>query len=555
MARMSAGQALIQSLRAQGVDTIFGIISSHTLEIFDALYDHQDAIRFISARNEQAAAMMADGYARVTGRPGVCLTSTGPGAANSMGGIGEAFSASSAVLTITSTAEEQLYARGLGTMHETKDQLGMLSTVTQHSVHVSRPEETAERVGEAFELFHSRRPRPIAIEIPADIQGQEAELTIPAPVQVAAPAADAAAVDAAAAILLAGGRVGVLAGTGVHRSGAAQALTRLVERLGAPVFTTANGKGAIAEDHPLSLGMYGGESNFPPGGLEDPRQTFANSLDVLLVVGSSLSYFRAKLQGLRQPPQLIHLDIDPEPIGMLYYAAVRLVGDAKTVLGQLSAALEDKVGHGDCGDREESGFAREVGEVRGKIREYKRLTMPNETKIMEAIRAATARDAIFVGDVGVCNHRGANYCLDIYEQRSYMIPAWGGLGFGLPAAAGAKAGMPDRQVICITGDGGFQFNIQELGSCVQYGLWPVVLVFNDDAWGLLRYYQKNRGGGRYIASDLRNPDFRRLAEAYGARGEQVTSLPALIQALERALEAETVTVIDVKTPDGFAYFG
>ena len=145
MARMSAAQALIQSLRAQGVDTIFGIISSHTLEIFDALYDHQDAIRFISARNEQAAAMMADGYARVTGRPGVCLTSTGPGAANSMGGIGEAFSASSAVLTITSTAEEQLYERGLGTMHETKDQLGMLSTVTQHSVHVSQPEETAER--------------------------------------------------------------------------------------------------------------------------------------------------------------------------------------------------------------------------------------------------------------------------------------------------------------------------------------------------------------------------------------------------------------------------
>ncbi len=555
MARMSAAQALIQSLRAQGVDTIFGIISSHTMEIFDALYDHQDAIRFISARNEQAAAMMADGYARVTGRPGVCLTSTGPGAANSMGGIGEAYSASSAVLTITSTAEEQLYERGLGTMHETKDQLGMLSTVTQHSVHVSRPEETAERVGETFQLFHSRRPRPIAIELPADVQGQKADMTIPGPALHAAAAADAAAVEAAAAILLAGGRVGVLAGTGVHRSGAAQALTRLVERLGAPVFTTANGKGAIAEDHPLSLGMYGGESNFPPGGLEDPRQTLANSLDVLLVVGSSLSYFRAKLQGLRQPPQLIHLDIDSEPIGMLYSAAVRLVGDAKAVLGQLSAALEDKVGRGDCGDREESGFATEVGEVREKIREYKRLTMPNETKIMEAIRAVTARDAIFVGDVGVCNHRGANYCLDIYEQRSYMIPAWGGLGFGLPAAAGAKAGMPDRQVVCITGDGGFQFNIQELGSCVQYGLWPVVLVFNDDAWGLLRYYQKNRGGGRYIASDLRNPDFRSLAEAYGARGERVTSLPELVQAMERALEAETITVIDVKTPDGFANFG
>ena len=548
MAKMSAARALVESLRAQGVDTIFGIISSHTLDIFDALYDHQDAIRFISARHEHAAAMMADGYARATGKPGVCLTSTGPGAANSMGGLGEAYFASSAVLTITSTPEEQLYERGLGTMHETKDQLGMLSTVAQHCVHICRPQETPARVHEAFERFQGRRPRPIAIEIPVDIQGQEADMTIPEPAQVAAAAADPASVDTAASILSGGARIGVLAGTGVHRAGAARELTRLVERLGVPVFTTANGKGAIAEDHPQSLGMYGGEYNFPPGGLDDPRQIFANSLDVLLVVGSSLSYFRAKSQGLRQPPQLIHLDIDSESIGKWYTAAVSLVGDAATVLGQLNAALEDRL------DRQESAFVREVREVRSRIREYKRQTMPNETKIMETIRAVTDRDAIFVGDVGVCNHRGANYCLDIYAQRSYIAPAWGGLGFGLPAAAGVKAGAPDRQVVCITGDGGVQFNIQELGTCVQYGLRPVILVFNDNAWGLLRYYQKIRSNGRYIASDLRGPDFTQLAEAYGARGVQVASLADMAQALEAALKAETITVIDVKTPAGFAQF-
>lgn len=554
MARMTAARALVETLRAQGVDTIFGIISSHTMEIFDALYDHQDAIRFISTRHEQAAAMMADGYARVTGKPGVCLTSTGPGAANSMGGLGEAYDASSPVLTITSSAEEQLYERGLGTMHETKDQMGMLSTVTQQSVHIGRAQETPARVQEAFGLFCSRRPRPIAIEMPADVQGQEAEMTIPGPVQHPAPSADAAAVEEAAELLLAGKRVGVLAGTGVHRSGAGQALTRLVERLGAPVFTTAGGKGAIAEDHELSLGMYGGEYNFPPGGLEDPRQTFANSLDVLLVAGSSLSYFRAKSQGLRQPRRLIHLDIDAEPMDKWYTAAVRLVGDAKTVLEQLNAAVAERADSGQSASGKEAGFAGEVGEVRERIRAYKRKTMPNETEIMEAIRGAVSRDAIFVGDVGICNHRGANYCLEIYGQRSYLSPAWGGLGFGFPAAAGAKAGVPDRQVICITGDGGFQFNIQELGTCVQYGLRPVVLVFNDDAWGLLRHYQKSRGNGRYIASDLRNPDFARLAETYGAWGAQARSLPELVQALERALEADTAAVIDVKTPEGFANF-
>ena len=554
MARMTAARALVESLRAQGVDTIFGIISSHTMEIFDALYDHQDAIRFISTRHEQAAAMMADGYARVTGKPGVCLTSTGPGAANSMGGLGEAYAASSPVLTITSSAEEELYERGLGTMHETKNQLEMLETVTQHSVHISRPEEAPEQVREAFTCFQGRRQRPIAIEIPSDVQAQEAEMTVPGPVRVAAPAADAAAVEAAAEILSAGRRVGVMAGAGVHRSGAGRELTRLVERLGAPVFTTANGKGAIPEDHPLSLGMYGGEYNFPPGGLEDPRQTFADSLDVLLVVGSSLSYFRAKSQGLRQPLQLIHLDIDAAPMDKWYATTVRLVGDARTVLEQLNGALADKAGSDKTVNGIEKDFAAEVRAVRESIREYKRQTLPNETKIMEAVREATDRDAVFVGDVGVCNHRGANYCLEVYEERSYLIPAWGGLGFGLPAAAGAKAGVPERQVICITGDGGFQFNIQELGTCVQYELRPVVLVFNDDAWGLLRYYQQSRGNGRFIASDLRNPDFTRLAEAYGACGERVTSLPEMVQALERALEAETVTVIDVKTPLGFANF-
>ena len=530
MAKMSAARALVESLRAQGVDTIFGIISSHTMDIFDALYDNQD------------------GYARATGRPGVCLTSTGPGAANSMGGLGEAYFASSPVLTITSTPDDQLYERGLGTMHETKDQMGMLSTVAQHCVHISRPQETPECVRAAFERFQSRRPRPTVIEIPVDVQGQEADMTIPEPVQVAATAADPAAVDAAAAILVAGKRVGVLAGTGVHRSGAERELTCLVERLGVPVFTTANGKGAISEDHPLSLGMYGGEYNFPPGGLDDPRQILANSLDVLLVVGSSLSYFRAKSQGLRQPPQLIHLDIDCEAIGKWYDTAVSLVGDAATVLEQLNIALADRV------ERRQAAYTREVREVRNKIKAYKRRTMPNETKIMEAIRAVTDRDAFFVGDVGVCNHRGANYCLDVYQQRSYIAPAWGGLGFGLPAAAGVKAGAPDRQVVCITGDGGVQFNIQELGTCVQYGLRPIVLVFNDNAWGLLRYYQQNRYNGRHIASDLRSPDFARLAEAYGAHGVQAASLPEMAQALEAALKAETITVIDVKTPAGFANF-
>ncbi len=452
------------------------------------------------------------------------------------------------MLSVTSTAEEELYERGLGTIHETRDQLGMLSSVTRIAFHVNRPGEVPARIGAAFELFAGARPRPVAIEIPVDVQGQEAEVEIPQAVEVAAPAADPALVERAAGLLRAGGRAGVLAGTGVHRSGAAAELRRLVERLGLPVFTTANGKGSIPEDHPLSLGMYGGEYDFPPGGHEDPRQTFANSLDTLLAVGSSLSWFRVKSQGLEQPANLIHLDIDAEPMGKWYDTSVRLVGDAGTVLRQLYDAI---AAHS---PRPNPGFASEVERVRDAIREFKGRTMPCETRIMATVRAAAARDAIFSGDVGICNHRGANYCLDALGQRSYMTPAWGGLGFGLPAAIGAKAGAPDRQVICITGDGGFQFNIQELGTCVQYGLDPVILLFNDNAWGLLRQYQQRRDE-RYIASNLRNPDFTRLAEAYGARGLRAGSLAELGPALQTALNSGVVTVVEVPTPDGFANFG
>ena len=549
MARLKAGQAVVESLRAQGVDTIFGIISTHMIEVYDALFDHKEEIRFISTRHEHAAALMADGYARVTGKPGICFTSTGPGAANSMGGMGEAYLSSSPVLNITSTAEEQMYGRGLGTIHETKDQLGMFTAVTQWNCHVSHPEDTADRIYEAFERFQTRRPQPIEIEIPVDVQGQVAELEIPQMRQFAPPGADPALVEKAAQLLLSGKRVGVLAGTGVHRSGATQELTHLVETLGIPVFTTAGGKGSIPEDNPLCLGLYGGEElSFPPGKVQDPLKPFVNSLDVVLVVGSSLSHFRVKSQGLEQPPNLIHVDIDGESIGKWYDSTVSLVGDAKTVLRQLNSAMDGKPA------QLAGGFDGQIGEVKGNISDYRWQVLPNEMKTMQAIRGVAARDAIFTGDVAMSVGRGANYCLQAYGPRTYMTSGWGGLGFAFPAAAGAKAGFPERQVICMTGDGGFQFNIQEIGTCVEYGLNPVVLVFNDNAWGVLRYFQRTRYDGRYIANDLRNPNFTKLAEAYGANGVQVSSLKELVPALESALKSDTITIIDVMTPDGFANF-
>ena len=380
-----------------------------------------------------------------------------------------------------------------------------------------------------------------------DVQGQLGEMEVPYILEQAPPEADPASLQRASQLLLSGRRVAVLAGTGVHRSSATAELTRLAETMGIPVFTTPEGKGAMPEDHPLCLGVHGGMTS-RANTIEDPLQAFLDRLDTLLVVGCSLSIARTKDRGLRLPGNLVHVDIDGESIGKVYETAVGVVGDAKVVLKQINSAIKGRPAG------LEAGFDGESRALKKTILETRWRMMPNQMKTMEAIREVAARDAIFAGRRQRRVHRGANYCLPIYEPRAYMISHWGGLGFAFPAALGAKAALPGRQVVCLTGDGGFQFNMQELGTCVQYGLNPVVLVFNDNAWGVLKSVQKNHYDGRYIASELQNPDFARLAQAYGANGVRVASLRELVAALESALKSDTVTVIDVRTPQGFANF-
>lgn len=546
MAQLKGSQALFRSLEAQGVDVIFGLIGAHTMELFDALYDFQGSIRLITTRDERAAALMADGYGRSTGRPGVCLTSTGPGAANAMSGLGEAYFSFSPVLHITSTAEEHLYGRALGANHETADQQGMMAAVSQWSHHVERADEVPDRVYEAFRRFHTQRPQPISIEVPANVQAQVAEVEVPAVRDFTKPQGDPGAIEKAVALLLAGRRVAIWAGTGVDRADGSPELLALAAILGVPVLTTPGGKPAIAADHPLNVGVLGG-----PGGFTDaeyPLKAFLAGLDTLLVVGSSLRYTSTKAQNLELPPNLIHVDISPEPMGKNYEPVVSVVGDAKAVLRQLAQGVQGKTA------QLVAGFDTEVKQLKEAVAAYAWASLPNPMRTMQAIREVVGRDAIFTGDASISATRGGNACLPVYEPRSYLPPVWGGLGFAFPAAMGVKAGMPDRRVVCITGDGGFQFNVQELGTCVQYGLDPIVLVFNDDAWGSTRMRQTVNHGGRYLGTDLKNPNFAKLAEAFGANGYRVGSLKELVPALEAAAQSKTVSVIEIATPDGFEAF-
>ena len=544
MPLMTGGKAVVECLKAHDVDTIFGIISTHTMHIYDALYHEQDNIRFIGGRHEHALGFMADGYSRVTGKPGVLFTSGGPGAADSMGSMGEAYHASSKVLQVTANAELELIDSGKGAIHEAKDQLGMFRSVTGWNALIDNLESMPDYFLEAFQRFSAGRPRPIELEIPTDLFDKQSDIEILPYRDATAPPPDPSAIEKAAHALRNAKRPIIWVGRGVMLADAADELRQLAETLGAPVTCATTGKGAFPDDHPLGLGV--GEFGGIRG--DSPLGDFLDQSDLLLIIGSTMAYHRTVQQGLTLPTNIIQIDVDPAEIGKNYPASLGIEGDAKVALQQIQSLLDSKP------VSTKAGYAQEIAELKESIRRSLQDQYPNELRTLEGIRSVLARDAIVVGDATVPNYR-ASRCMDFYEPNTYLGPnSWAGLGYGFPAGLGAKVGLPHKQVVVITGDGGFQYNIQELGTALQYGINPVVLVFNDNAWGVLKGVQKDTFDGRYIGTDLRNPDFVKLAEAYGAPATRVHNLDELTTALGDALTADTIHLVEVAMPQGFAAF-
>ena len=544
MPLMTGGKAVVECLKAHDVDTIFGIISTHTMHIYDALYHEQRNIRFIGGRHEHALGFMADGYSRVTGKPGIMFTSGGPGAADSMGSMGEAYHASSKLLQVTANAEKDLIDSGKGAIHEAKDQLGMFRSVTGWNALIDNLEAMPDYFLEAFQRFESGRPRPIELEVPTDLFDKQADIEVIPPRDVTNPVPDPVAIENAVIALKNARRPIIWVGRGVMLADATDELRQLAENLGAPVTCATTGKGAFPDDHPLGLGV--GEFGGIRG--DSPLGDFLYNSDLLLIIGSTMAYHRTIQQGLTLPKNIVQIDADPAEIGKNYPASVGIVADAKVALQQIITQLESKP------KATQAGYSREIADLKKGIHQSLVDQYPNETRTLEGIRSVLDRDAIVVGDATVPNYR-ASRCMPFYEPNTYLGPnSWAGLGFGFPAGLGAKVGQPDKQVVVITGDGGFQYNIQELGTALQYGISPVVLVFNDNAWGVLKGVQKETFDGRYIGTDLRNPDFIKLAEAYGAPATRVHNLDELTTTLADALDGNTLHLIEVATPHGFPAF-
>ena len=542
MPKLTGGQTVIESLKAQGVDTVFGIISIHNLDLFDSLFGSQDSMQFIGGRLELGCGFMADGYARATGKPGVLFTSTGPGAADSVGAIGEAYFSGSPILEITTNVEQEFLGSGKLATHETKDQLGMFEAVTDWNASIPQVESIPDNITEAFDRFQTRRPRPIELEIPTDLLGTEADVEMLTARQPDIPKGDPNQVEKALQVLLKAKRPAILVGEEVQQLGGTQQIVELAEKLGAAVVTSDGAKGAFPEDHAQSLGQIMGKRIWG----ENPVQDWLGTCDLVVVLGSILPQRSTSGIGLQLPKEMVHVLLDGEAIGKNYPVTVPIVANSQAVVQQWLGAIGDQDVH------KGKAFQEDISAIRSNMRERLEDTWSNELRVYETVREVTPRNTIFSLDPAVAASR-ATRCLEIYEPRTYMHPhGWLGLGFAFPAAVGAKVGKPDSPVVCVTGDGGFQYNFQELATCAQYGIHPVVLMFNDNAWGVLKGFQGDRfGENRRFATELVNPDFVKIFESYGFEGTKVNTVKELGKALEHAIACGKTHLVEVQTPDGF----
>ena len=524
---LTGGEAVVRSLEAHQVDTVFGIPGTHNLAIYEALRQ-TDSIRHILARHEQGAAFMADGYARASGQVGVCLSTTGPAALNTLASLGTAYSDSSPVLCIASQIPAEGIGLDKGFLHECRDQLASFAPVTKWRARADTVDAIPALMREAFAQMLTGRPRPTAVEIPCDTLDDSADLTITVAASAHRLTPDSEQIEQAARLLRAARQPVIWAGGGAIGSNAGDELRQLAERLQAPVFATVLGKGVLPEDHPLAAGN---------ALLHPASRAFLAECDLMLAVGTRFTEEETDRWALRMPDSLIHIDIDPEEIDRNYPATVGIVADARAALQQISARLHDV-------RRQQSDQAAGIADLRQRIWRYCQARAPEGVELVHTLRTALPRDAIIVSDLTVA----AYWCrrlLDIYEPRTFIYP-WGfcTLGFGLPAAIGAKVARPERPVVVLCGDGGFMFNCQELAAAVQYDLPLVVIVFNDSAYGVLRPQQEVRYGGAHEV-DVVNPDFVALAGAFGVDGCRVDSIEQLGPTVAKAIEADRTTLIEL----------
>ncbi len=529
--KMSGAQILCEGLLREGVEVIFGIPGGATLPLYDTLAQYPQ-LRHALVRHEQAAAHAADGYARATGKVGVCLATSGPGATNLVTGIATAFLDSSPIVAITGQVSRPFI--GKDAFQET-DITGITLPITKHNYLVLDIGSLAEVIKESFHLARTGRPGPVLIDIPRDIFMEQAEFDYPSRVNLPGykPTIQGhpAQVKKAAKLINEAKRPLIFAGRGVMISKACAELKKLVETAQIPVVTTLLGVGCFPESHALSYGMVGMHGMYY-------ANRAVNKADLLIAIGMRFDdRFTGKVSAFAPHVPIIHIDIDPAEIGKNVRVEVPIVGDVKTVLQELNKLITS-TGHlewvGQLDDLRKKHPSTQIRGSDGLLPQY----------VVSKIYEVTKGEAIIATGVGQNQMWAAQYYW--YDKPNSLLTSGGlgTMGFGLPAAMGAKIGCPDRPVWVIDGDGSFQMTIQELATIVQDNIAVKIAILNNGYLGMIRQWQELFYGRRYVASPLSCPDFVKIAEGYCLPGLRVTRKEEVVPAIGRAMEHPGPFLID-----------
>jgi acetolactate synthase-1/2/3 large subunit len=520
----TAGRAVLETIRAYGVTAIFGIPGTHNLELYRPLADL--GIRAVTNRHEQGSGYGADGWAQQTGLPGVVITTSGPGLQNAMSAIGTAFCESRPLIVLSPGVPLGAEFADVGTLHETKDATAMVAAIAEWSRRVTSAAEAVEAVHDAFHLFRTGRPRPVHIEIPLDVL--EAPADVPAearqPRPVPARVSGESAALAEAARLLAEAKTPVIVAGG-GAVDAAHEVTLLAERLGAPVLTTLNGKGVVDERHPLSLG-----SNLRLAA----ARAVAEDADVLLVVGSKLGEAELWAPRLEARGAVIRIDISLAQRDKNLAATVGITGDAAAVLDALSTALP-------AGVRP----ARDLTAERTAIAAEMRATAPDTVALAEIIVEALPADAIVAGDSSQIVYMALGSVLPSAHPHSLLYtPTYATLGYGLPAAIGARVAQTEHPVVTVIGDGALMFCVNELVTAVEQRLDITIVCVDNGGYAEIRQNEVDRGM-EPIGVDLVQPDWAALASAFGATGRRVERRDDIASSIRAAITDGGVHLVHI----------
>lgn len=536
---MKGTEMIIKALVAEGVDTVFGYPGGGIMPFYDQLYSHTDEINHILVRHEQAAVHAAEGYARSSGRVGVCLATAGPGATNLVTGIADAMMDSTPIVCITAQVQKE----GLGAASfQEADIVSITMPITKWNYEVVSADEIAPVLAKAFRIARSGRPGPVVISITKNAQTEQTDAVYvpekdPVPVKV-----QDDVIARAVSLINASQRPVLIAGQGVMIAGAEDALEAVAVKAGLPVATTMLGLSSIRSDHPNYVGCVGMHGSHAPN-----RMT--QQADLVIAVGMRFSdRSTGNPEGYAPKARIIHIDIEPAEIGKSVRVDLPIVGDAADVLKRLAESGLVYRQRPEWWDMAREVASKEAAWLTAsQLSPAGGLTMAS---VVERISMHAGNDKIVVTDVGQNQMFAARFSYFASSRSWISSGGLGTMGFGLPAAIGAKMANPDKLVIAFMGDGGFQMNIQELGTILQSGIAVKMVLLNNSWLGMVRQWQELFYDKRYSFTYLENPDFQKIASAYGIESARVTSPDDLDDAIERMISCKGAFLLEACTAQG-----